>query len=82
MKLDNTPGDGNALGTVKNRRFWFRILILGFVIYVSTIIAFVSTGNPNLFPTIALVGSFLVPVSFVAFFYERRNRLNVSGDGS
>lgn len=71
-------GDGNALRTVKKRRFWFRILILGFVIYVSTIIAFASTGNPNLFPTIALVGNFLFPVSFVAFFYERRNRFNIS----
>ena len=27
----------------------------------------VLTGNPNLFPTVFLVGNFLVPVSYVAF---------------
>lgn len=76
--MDYIGGNGNALRTDKKRRFWLRILLLGFVIYVSTIIAFASTGNPNLFPSIALVGNFLVPVSFVAFFYERRNRFNIS----
>jgi RsiW-degrading membrane proteinase PrsW (M82 family) len=75
--MDNTI-DNNALKANKKRSFWFRILILGFVIYLASLIAFASTGNPNLFPTIALVGNFLVPVSFVAFFYERRNRFNVS----
>lgn len=70
--------DDNGVKKVKKRRSWFRILLLGFAIYISTIIAFSSTGNPNLFPTIALVGNFLVPVSFVAFFYERRNRFNIS----
>jgi len=31
------------------------------------------TGNPNLFPTVFLLGNFLVPVSYVAFVYERRH---------
>lgn len=70
--------EGNGAGMAKKRRFWIRILAVGFIIYISSIIAFAFTGNTNLFPTIALVGNFLVPVSFVAFFYERRNRLNTS----
>lgn len=74
--MENTYGS-NAMNN-KKRKFWFRILTVGFVIYIASLIAFASTGNPNLFPTIALVGNFLVPVSFVAFFYERRNRFNVS----
>jgi len=76
--LDNTAGDGNTTIKAKKKKFWLRFLILGFVIYVSTIIAFASTGNPNLFATIVLVGNFLVPVSFVAFFYERRDRFGIS----
>ena len=36
------------------------------------------TGNPNLFPTVALIGNFLVPVSYVAFFYERRHMSQVT----
>jgi RsiW-degrading membrane proteinase PrsW (M82 family) len=32
----------------------------------------VLSGNPNLFPTVVLIGSLLVPVAYVSFFYERR----------
>jgi RsiW-degrading membrane proteinase PrsW (M82 family) len=32
----------------------------------------ILTHNPNLFPTVVMLGNFLVPVTFVAFFYERR----------
>ncbi|HEX3029073.1 MAG TPA: PrsW family intramembrane metalloprotease, partial [Clostridia bacterium] len=60
------------------RAFWVRIIILGSMIYLATTIAFTVTGNPNLFPTFALVGNFIIPVAFVAFFYERRNRFNIS----
>lgn len=76
--MDYTAGDGNTAGTFKKHRFWLKILLLGLAVYFSSIIAFASTGNPNLFPTIALVGNFIFPVSFVAFFYERRNRFNIS----
>lgn len=68
----------NEFRIAQKPKFWLKILLLGFAIYISTIVAFASTGNPNLFPTLALVGNFLVPVSFVAFFYERRNRFNIS----
>ncbi len=70
--------NGILSGPAKKSRFWLRILFIGFIIYIATIIAFLSTGNPNLFPTIVLVGNFLVPVSFVSFFYERRNRFHVN----
>jgi RsiW-degrading membrane proteinase PrsW (M82 family) len=33
----------------------------------------ILTNNPNLFPTVVLIGNFLVPVTYVAFFYERRH---------
>jgi RsiW-degrading membrane proteinase PrsW (M82 family) len=52
---------------------WFRVLLAGGLFYLASLIVLIITGNPNLFPTVVLVGNFLVPVAFVAFFYERRH---------
>lgn len=76
-KLDHIVGGGNALSIDRKPRFWLRILLLGSIIFITTIVAFVSTKNPIIFPTVVLVGNFLVPVSFVAFFFERRNRFTI-----
>ncbi|MDP4179561.1 MAG: PrsW family glutamic-type intramembrane protease [Bacillota bacterium] len=76
--LNNFDSNGIALKPVKRNRFWLKTLIIGFTIYIATIIAFVYSNNPNLFPTIVLVGNFLVPVSFVSFFYERRANFHLS----
>lgn len=57
---------------------WLRALITGFILYfVSTALLFL-TENPNLFPTVVMVGSFLVPVTYVTFFYERRHLSKLS----
>lgn len=52
---------------------WWRIVLVGLLLFVVGILIFGLTGNPNLFPTVALVGNFLIPVSYVAFFYQRRH---------
>lgn len=57
---------------------WWRILLIGLVLFVVSVVVFAITGNPNLFPTVALIGNFLVPVSYVAFFYERRHMSQVT----
>jgi protease PrsW len=57
---------------------WWRILLLGLGLFVVSVFVFGLTGNPNLFPTVALIGNFLVPVSYVAFFYERRHMSQVT----
>jgi RsiW-degrading membrane proteinase PrsW (M82 family) len=57
---------------------WWRIFLLGLLLFVLGVVVFAFTGNPNLFPTIALLGNFLVPVSYVAFFYERRHMSQVT----
>ena len=41
------------------------------VFYVFLLAALLLTGNSNLFPSLVMVGSFMVPVAYVAFFYER-----------
>jgi RsiW-degrading membrane proteinase PrsW (M82 family) len=57
---------------------WLRVLLIGLLLYVVGIVALVLTGNPNLFPTVVMLGNFLVPVAFVAYFYERRELSRLS----
>ena len=51
-------------------RGWLRALLIGLGLFVVTTIVMLLTGNPNLYPTVILIGNFLVPVVFVAFLYD------------
>src|SRR3712207_2465704 len=53
-------------------RAWLRVLLIGVLLYILGVVILVLTSNPNLFPTVLLLGNFLVPVAYVAFFYQRR----------
>lgn len=55
------------------RKAWLSVLFSGLFLYLISIILVITTGNPNLFPTMILLGNFLVPVTFVAYLYERQN---------
>jgi protease PrsW len=55
------------------RRPWLRIFLGGLALWILTVIVTFLTRNPNLVPTLVLVGSFLVPVTFVAWAFERRD---------
>jgi len=52
-------------------RRWFQIFAGGLLLFIATEEAFIITGNPNFFPTVILLGALLVPVSFIAYVYER-----------
>lgn len=65
MRRDSTPA--------RSQRDWLRVFLSGFFLYVISIILVVLTANPNLFPTLILLGNFLVPVTFVTFLYERQH---------
>src|SRR5436305_2996906 len=54
-------------------RRWLRALLIGLGLFVVATIILVWTGNPNLFPTVILIGNFLVPVVFVAFLYDHQH---------
>lgn len=58
---------------VARRNGWLKILLIGAIFYILVLAALLLTQNPNLFPTLAMVGNFIVPVTYVAFFYERRH---------
>jgi protease PrsW len=51
--------------------WWWKTLLAGFVLWIATIAVTGATGNPNLIPTLILLGSFLVPFSVVLFAVER-----------
>jgi RsiW-degrading membrane proteinase PrsW (M82 family) len=53
------------------RGWWWKTLLVGFLLWVVTIIVTVFTSNTNLVPTIILLGSFLVPFTVVLFVIER-----------
>lgn len=55
-----------------SRSVWWRVFLSGFLLYLISIILVVSTANPNLFPTMILLGNFLVPITFVTFLYGRQ----------
>ncbi|ETK33602.1 PrsW family intramembrane metalloprotease [Microbispora sp. ATCC PTA-5024] len=61
-----------TLGTrARPRHPWRRVFSTGLVLWVLTVVITFWTGNPNLIPTLVLLGSFLVPVTFVVWAFER-----------
>ncbi|ROP65469.1 PrsW family intramembrane metalloprotease [Curtobacterium sp. PhB115] len=53
------------------RGWWWKTLLVGFALWVVTIVVTAATGNVNLVPTLVLLGSFLVPFCVVLFAVER-----------
>jgi RsiW-degrading membrane proteinase PrsW (M82 family) len=52
---------------------WLKVLTTAAVFYVLLLAALLLTKNSNLFPTLVMLGSFMVPVAYVSFLYERRH---------
>ncbi len=52
------------------QRYYWRVLLLGIILYYIANRALRASGNINLVPTVLLLGSFLVPVAFVVFIAE------------
>lgn len=66
-------------GNIKKRRYkWWKLLIIGLITYILGIVVLILTQNPNLFPSIVMLGNFLIPVTYVAFLYEKRTLSNVN----
>ncbi|MFE9205636.1 PrsW family intramembrane metalloprotease [Micromonospora sp. NPDC007230] len=56
----------------RSRRPWLRIFLVGLALWLATVVVTFLTGNPALVPTLVLLGSFLVPVTFVVWAFQRR----------
>ena len=64
----------------RRSRGWLRALLIGLGLFVATTVVLFLTGNPNLYPTVILIGNFLVPVVFVAFLYDHQHISSLSLD--
>jgi protease PrsW len=58
-----------------SRRPWLGMFLGGLGLWVATVLVTFVTQNPNLVPTIILLGSFLVPVTFVAYAFARGDQV-------
>ncbi len=54
-------------------RGWLRTLLIGLLLFIIATVVMFFTGNVNLYPTVILIGNFLVPVVFVAFLYDHQH---------
>jgi RsiW-degrading membrane proteinase PrsW (M82 family) len=54
----------------RHGRQWLRVFVVGLLLWVASVVVTFATSNTNLVPTIILLGSFLVPVTFVVFAFQ------------
>ena len=78
--MNETAPAGNAVAGVRRRRPWLRVFLTGLTLWLLTVGVTLATGNPNLIPTLVLLGSFLVPVSFVVWAFGRRHSGEVTAE--
>ena len=52
------------------RERWIQTLVAGVILFVVTEQVFKTTGNINLLPSVIFLGAFIVPVTFVIYFYQ------------
>jgi RsiW-degrading membrane proteinase PrsW (M82 family) len=55
----------------RHGRQWLRVFVVGLLLWAASVVVTFATGNTNLVPTVILLGSFLVPVTFVVYAFER-----------
>jgi len=55
---------------------WFQIFIVGLLLFFGAEQTLRFTSNPNFVPTVILLGAFVVPVTFVAYFYGQERQLD------
>jgi hypothetical protein len=67
-----TAEQANGAAThVGGGRQWLRVFVVGLLLWVASVVVTFATDNTNLVPTVILLGSFLVPVTFVVYAFER-----------
>ncbi|HEX8865810.1 MAG TPA: PrsW family glutamic-type intramembrane protease [Lentzea sp.] len=59
---------------------WRRMFLAGLVLWLLTVAVTYLTGNPILIPTLVLLGSFLVPVTFVTWAFARRDSGEITAE--
>ena len=55
-----------------SRSSWVAVLVVGLALFEAVRRALITTGNPNLVPSLILLGAAVMPTSFVTFIAQRR----------
>jgi RsiW-degrading membrane proteinase PrsW (M82 family) len=58
---------------------WVGTLVIGAALYLAVLAVLMDTRNPNLFPTMILLGAIVVPLTFVTFADGRSGRWLIDG---
>ncbi|QFZ19228.1 PrsW family intramembrane metalloprotease [Saccharothrix syringae] len=61
-------------------RPWPRVFLTGLALWVAAVVITYVTGNANLVPTLVLLGSFLVPATFVSWAFGHRHSGEVTAE--
>lgn len=51
---------------------WKQVLMIGLLLFAVGVAVMRTTGNVKLFPTVTMIGSFLIPVVYTAYIYQHR----------
>jgi protease PrsW len=62
------------MALVKSR--WLQIMVIGIILWGMADVTLRLTKNVLYFPTIMVIGAFLVPLAFVAYFFQQENVLD------
>ncbi|MEV4315676.1 PrsW family glutamic-type intramembrane protease [Actinocrispum sp. NPDC049592] len=68
------------VGHGARRRPWLRMFLLGLGLWVAAVVITYATRNANLIPTLVLLGSFLVPATFVSWAFSHRHSGEVTAE--
>jgi RsiW-degrading membrane proteinase PrsW (M82 family) len=77
--MSQTAADATSNTTIaggrRSRRPWLGMFLGGLGLWVATVVVTFVTENINLVPTIILLGSFLVPVTFVTYAFHLADQI-------
>jgi RsiW-degrading membrane proteinase PrsW (M82 family) len=75
MALIEGPPRSASLGP---RFRWLVVFLTGFLLWILSVVVTGITGNPNLIPTVVLLGSFLVPATAVIYYLDHETSPTIS----
>ncbi|HEX6290552.1 MAG TPA: PrsW family intramembrane metalloprotease [Herpetosiphonaceae bacterium] len=61
---------GKSMVVSQWQRWWWKILLIGIALYLALNSVVVRTQNAILLPQLLMIGTFLVPVVYIAYLYE------------
>jgi RsiW-degrading membrane proteinase PrsW (M82 family) len=57
---------------------WIQVLGLFFFLFLLSLVVFILTLNPILFPMVAFLGVFFVPIAYISFLVQQEEKLSIS----